>query len=480
MQNLKTGVVVALLLAVCYGAFKALNAPEPDLPPELAEWVAEEPDLDSFVDDIQVPTQATKPKLDSDLEMPTISVPQTELPPLTKTDSNPNSHVLGGQTLTLPLSAGPLSNGSPSSGSLPNGSLPNGSAADGPAIKLPSSNEVSNAVDPSESLVPDRFPAAPEIPAVTNSVPNALPAIPNSVSNNSSEFPSIPLPNASSQPNGLLITSDSQKSPVNALPLLDEKPKAELLKADGATLSEQANPPEQSVLEPFAAGREKALKLANEGKLKEALVALTKYYHSPEITRKDYEDLLDILDALAPQVIFSPRHLLKPAYTATASDTLASVAEQHKVTPELLKSINQLGDTQVLTQGQQLKVIEGPFRGEVNVTMGEMTLYLNDMYACRFPITVGTDYDLKVGKFEVSEKRTDRTYYGVGGKVVQAADPSNPYGGYWIDLGGNCIHGSAEMSTTDLKNAGCISLAPIDAADAFIMLTVGSQVEFRK
>lgn len=467
MQNLKTGVVVALLLAVCYGAFKALNAPEPDLPPELAEWVAEEPDLDSLVNDIQVPSQASQPKLESELGLPSIAVPSiavpampapaTELPAITKPDSNANEKSLSGPNLTLPSSAG--------------------SSTDGPSIKVPAGNDVTKVPEAAESLVPDSFPSTPianptDVAPTQNSTTLQTPP-----SNNSNEFPSIPLPNAGSQPNATFISTDNQKSPVNALPLLDEKPQADTANSGSAEL---ATPPEQVVLEPFAQAREKALKLANEGKLKEALVALTKYYHNPELTRKDYEDLLDILDALAREVIYSPRHLLKPAYTATASDTLASVAEQHKISPDLLKKINQLGDTQVLTQGQQLKVIEGPFRGEVNVTIGEMTLYLNDMYACRFPIAVGLDYDSKVGKFEVAEKRTDRTYYGAGGKVIQAADPSNPYGGYWIDLGGNCIHGSAEMSATDLKNAGCISLAPIDAADAFIMLTVGSQIEFRK
>ncbi|MDX1929217.1 MAG: hypothetical protein SFV81_22000 [Pirellulaceae bacterium] len=467
MQNLKTGVVVALLLAVCYGAFKALNAPEPDLPPELAEWVAEEPDLDSLVDDIQVPSQTSQPKLESELGLPSIAVPAmpapaTELPALTKPEPNANAQALGGPALggpalTLPLSTGPNT--------------------DGPSIKVPAGNDVTKLTEAPESLVPDSFPSSP----IAN--PNdAAPAqnstsLQASPSNNSNEFPSIPLPNAGAQPNATFISTDNQKSPVNALPLLDEKSQPATANTGSA---EPAASAEQVVLEPFAQGREKALKLANEGKLKEALVSLTKYYHNPELTRKDYEDLLDILDALAREVIYSPRHLLKPAYTATASDTLASVAEQHKVSPDLLRKINQLGDTQVLTQGQQLKVIEGPFRGEVNVTIGEMTLYLNDMYACRFPIAIGLDYDSKVGKFEVAEKRTDRTYYGAGGKVIQAGDPSNPYGGYWIDLGGNCIHGSAEMSTTDLKNAGCISLAPIDAADAFIMLTVGSQVEFRK
>jgi LysM repeat protein len=460
VQNLKTGVVVALLLAVCYGAFKALNAPEPDLPPELAEWVAEEPDLDSFVDDIQVPTQTAQPKLESELglpvSVPSIATPPTGLPVLTNPESNPNSRTLGGQTSALPLTSGP--------------------AIDGPSIKVPSSTDVSKSEETSESLVPDSFPTAK--PSDLTPSPNTSTL--NPTDNNSNQFPSIPLPQGSSQPSTSFISTENQNLPINGLPLLDDKSLISSTKPDSKELTGQEASPEQVVLEPFAIGREKALKLANEGKLKESLVSLTKYYRSPEISRKEYEDLLDILDALAREVIYSPRHLLKPVYTTTASDTLASVAEYHKISPELLKNINQLGDSQVLIQGQQLKVIEGPFRGEVNVTTGEMTLYLNDMYACRFPIGVGKDYDSKVGKFEVSEKRTARTYYGAGGKVIQASDPSNPYGGYWIDLGGNCIHGSAEMSTTELKDAGCISLAPIDATDAFIMLTVGSQVEFRK
>ena len=370
---------------------------------------------------------------------------------MTKPQSNPHTHTLDGQALTLPLSAPDK-------------------RSDGPAIKVPATTEVTKSADSSESLVPDRIsPPALDNPTIPSPIQNNTTLLQNPTSNISNDFPSIPLPNHT------LVSTESQKSAFGALPLLED-----LAKPESAASAGQATSPEEFVLEPFAAAREKALKQASVGKLKEALVSLTKYYHSPELSRKDYEDLLDILDALAREVIYSPRHLLKPAYTTSASDTLASVAAQHKVSPELLKSVNQLGDTQTLTQGQQLKVIEGPFRGEVNLTIGEMTLYLNDMYACRFPIAVGTDYDSKVGKFEVAEKRTDRTYYGAGGKVIKSADPSNPYGGYWIGLGGNCIHGSPEMAATDLKNAGCISLAPIDAADAFSMLTLGSQVEFRK
>jgi LysM repeat protein len=435
---------------VCYGAFKALNAPDPDLPPELAEWVSEEPDFDSLVDDIQVP-QSGNSKFETELEgLPTISLPQAEPPSLTKPESNLHANTLGGP-ISIPVSTL--------------------QGTDGPAIEVPAPLDVAKPDAASDSLVPDNFSSAPlEKPAVIAPSPITSTQLPNSANSVASDFPSIPLPKGN-----LLVT---QKLDVGARPLLEDNLTPES-NSTGQTTS-PTNSPAQVVLEPFATAREQALKEANEGKLKDALVSLTRYYHSPELPRKEYEDLLDILDALAREVIYSPRHLLKPAFTTGASDTLVSIAAQHNVTPELLKSINQLGDTQVLTQGQQLKVIEGPFRGEVDLTVGEMTLYLNDMYACRFPIAVGTDYDSKVGKFEVAEKRTDRSYYGANRQVIKADDPSNPYGGYWIGLGGNCIHGSPEMAATDLKNAGCISLAPIDAADTFIMLTLGSQVEFRK
>lgn len=446
MQNLKTGIVVALLLAVCYGAFKALNAPEPDLPPELAEWVGEEPDFDSLVDDIQVPDQSNQLNLEVEpAGLPSIALPQAETSSV-KPEIKLPSHTLGESTATLPQS--PLGQGSSS-------------------LAVPAPLELLKEADPAESLVPDSFSSVPlakpskAVPSQNISIPLATPS--DSISNN---FPSIPLPNSQS----LVSTKTLEGSP---LPLLDGKSNLEPAPLTG-------QPVEPIVLEAFATARELALKQANEGKLKEALVVLTQYYHSPEISHSDYDDLLDILDALAREVIYSPRHLLKPAFTVGASHTLENIAAQHNVTPEMLQSINQLGPTQALTHGQQLKVIEGPFRGEVDLTRGEMTIFLKDLYACRFPISVGTDYDSRVGSFEVSDKRTDRTYYGIGGKVVNVADPTNPYGGYWIDLGGNCIHGSPEMAGTDLKNAGCISLAPIDAADAFIMLTLGSQVEFRK
>ncbi len=485
MQNIKTGIVVALLLAVCYGAFKALNEPEAELPPELNEWVSNEGSLDALLDDVELGDSGMIPSFEPDLpQIPGTSTPLTpgsiengfsnmtpsesglSVPDLKKIEPkknepiNPSTHILGGT---------------------PNTSIEN--KTDGPALKIP--NELDTAAVPSaesDSLVPDAYPSIP----IAASDANSSPTISNAASPSNSDaaetpFPSIQLPNANTS-NGdkTKFTGVISGDTGTRLPLLPDVDAVDQSVTQSAETKNPLNSPaETPVLQEFSMARESALKLAKDGKLKEALVLLTPYYGSPVISSPERSDLLDILDALAREVIFSQRHLRKPAYVATATDTVESVATQHKITPELLTNINQLGNAKALIKGQQLKVLEGPFRGEVDLAANEVTLYLNDMYACRFPISIGSD-PVKVGSYEVAEKRRDRTYFAAG-KVIEATNPSNPYGGYWIDLGHDvCLHGSPEMATTDLQKAGCISLAPIDIADAYIMLTRGSQISIRR
>ena len=481
MQNIKTGIVVALLLAVCYGAFKALNEPEAELPPELNEWVSNEGSLDALLDDVELGDNSSLAHLEPDVpqipgaktgnesSLPEIALPSnsfdssaTKSEPKKTQPANPNSLLLD-TTPPSNVSKGP----------------------DGPAVKVPSGAEVANLAVEQDSLVPETLPLLPESDVKQVPDPSVMLPKSNEVSGNvapgssaDSAYPSIPLPgaNATSPEQTKAIGVSTGPNTNGSLPLLPDASAASDTVAKDSTPAPAA---EQAVLEPFASAREKALALAKDGKLKDALILLTPQFRNPVITSAERSDLLDILDALAREVIFSKRHLLKPAYTASATDTVESVATAHKISPELLTSINQLGNAKALVKGQELKVIEGPFRGEVDLNIGEVTLFLNDMYACRFPITTGTD-PVKVGSYEVADKRRDRTYFGAG-KVIEASNPSNPYGGYWIDLGHDvCLHGSPEMETSDLKNAGCISLAPQDIADAYIMLTQGSQLTIRR
>ncbi len=430
MQTIKTGIVVALLLAVCYGAFVAMNAPDAELPSELEEW-AKDGQLDGLMVDIEIPSQVGGGSSTADMgssagtAFPSVSLPNT-LPSVSVPVSLPSSQVP--ELPKFDIEATPISSkNTPTTPAVTPGE-------DGPSVKLP----VATTDSELNSLVVDPSPSQTKASLI------------------GAEYPAIPLadPKLADPKNGL---KESQQA---------------VLAADVAS---------QPTLPPFSAAREQALKQANNGDLKGALVALSAYYSSPELPHTEHSDLLEILDALAREVIYSQRHLVAPAYVATAGETIASVAAKHHVTAELLSSINHLQDANVLIQDQQIKVIEGPMRGEVDLTRSELTVFLKDMYAGRFPITIGEDPAPRTGHFEVADKRRDRNYYGAGGKLIRADDPQNPYGGFWIDLGLDmCIHGSAEMATTELKSAGCISLSPIDAADIYNMLTLGSQIDIRK
>lgn len=451
MQTIKTGVVVALLLAVCYGAFVALNAPEPNLPDELLsefDWRPEDADLGNL----------------TNVEMP-VSAPLAVQPlPDNNLSGSNGLPAFDASHLNLP-SLPPLSNNSP-------------------AVSLPTENAQAAAADASESLPPLPFVSTPASPSNGTPATGTLAADGPAVSlatgiaaaagnsNTLNSPPSSSPPATSTIPTGQLVSqtrsAGSAADLAGQLPLLETP--ADNVDAGGSAKQEQPTLP-------FPAAREQAFELASNGKLREALLILSRYYNSPELSTEQHSDMIDLLDALSREVIYSPRHLAQAAYTATAGDTVESLALKHQITPELLNAINGLGNSKVLLNGTQVKVLNGPFRAQVSLSRSELTVFMGELYAGRFPVSFGTDPTPVEGTYEVIDRRRDRTYYGTGGKVIGASDNRNPYGGYWINLGQDlCIHGTPEMASDDLEDAGCISLAPLDAADVYNILAQSSQV----
>ena len=457
MQTIKTGVVVALLLAVCYGAFVALNAPEPDLPEELLSefnWNPDEADLDGLMD-IEMPTGQSLTAL------PSPASTMAGLP-----EVGPTASESGGFTLpTLPSlsSASPAATGTSLAPPLP--------TLEGP----PASNTTTSTSLPAFPAVGGTPVAAADGPAVALSAAPPAAAEASGAPAAAAESTKVALPTAvaGGPPTGQLV---SQSRPVSTaadgavqLPLLNP---AEAGEASASPPAAKA-PPTQ----PFETARQQALDLASKDKLHDALKLLSAYYHSPELTSEQHGDLVDILDALSREVIYSPRHLVEAPHTVAAGDTVESLAAKCQVTAELFTAINRLGDSKAVVDGSQVKMLSGPFRAEVSLSRQELTLFLGDLYAGRFPVSFGGDPSPVAGTFEVVDRRRDRTYYGTGGKVIAAGDPRNPYGGYWLNLGQDlCIHGTEETSSDDLQNAGCISLAPLDAADVYNILSQSSQV----
>jgi LysM repeat protein len=213
-----------------------------------------------------------------------------------------------------------------------------------------------------------------------------------------------------------------------------------------------------------------------ENKFRAALAGLSPYYNRSELPAEDRALLIAWLDALAAKVIYSREHLLEAPYLIRGSETLFDIAQRSQVTAELLQNINGINDPRVLVPGTELKIVPGPMRAEVNLTMSELTLFLGNLYAGRFPFTLG-DEPPQPGQYEIRDRQLERTYYGADGRTIPANDPTNPYGQCWLDLGTTaCIHGSPlALSGTD-KTRGCISLSPKDATDVYSILARGSQV----
>lgn len=433
VQTIKTGVVVALLLAVCYGAFVALNAPEPELSPELEKWASGSDDEFAEMMDIEIPEFNNGGSSTSAIQISG-----------TKLGSQPSTANI--DIAQLPQfgldGAVAASQNSPTTGisipSMPTVGLPTLTENNASEESLLTSSVPTNGATPNfPSAEPFAGPSVPFLPAATK--------LPSENGSNEMLGSNTPLP---------LLGDSSQFGSFNQQPL-----------NSNATNSL-----------PFELAKQQALQKAGAGQLQEALRLLTAYYENPDLSYEQHTDLVDILDSLALQVIYSKRHLIEPAYTSQLGDTVKQIATDHNITQELLAGINELS-SETLVPGTQVKVMHGPFRAEVSLSRSEMTLFLGDLYAGRFPISTGSDPVPSEGSFEIVDRRKDRKYFGLGGNVIDASDPRNPYGGYWLSMGDMCIHGTPSMVSSELEDAGCISLAPLDAKYVYDILAQGCQVK---
>lgn len=212
--------------------------------------------------------------------------------------------------------------------------------------------------------------------------------------------------------------------------------------------------------------------------LKEALSTLSIFYSTPNLSGEQRSELLSRLDPLAAAVIYSGNHMLERPHRVASDETLVKIAQRYEVPWQLLANINQVRDPIAVLPGTELKVVRGPFRAEVDLELRELTLFLGDLYAGRFPIGVGNDPAPKPGTFTVQDKQTSKVFYDASGSALPPGSPDNPYGGAWIDLGGNlCIHGSPNTTTPVSK--GCISLSADYADDLYGILSHGSTVTIK-
>ncbi len=427
MQTVKTALVVVLLLFVLYGGFVAINGSNNNLNPELEALVELTPDTPDI-------SGGTGPFT------PTPSANSAGDP-----WANFNSAPAGGFGST---------------------------ASPEPAIPSPFG------APPAPSQLPpaDAQQLPPLPPSLASNSPfPPLPDLPNSASTP----PSLPPPAALLAANPKEEASDGDAAFGIALPPPPSKgaepPKTEVApepKKEEPSVENEAAAAERAA-KAFENAKENALAQAKKGQLKEALASLSLFYSETDLTTEQRQDLLDFLDALAREVVYSRQHLLDIPYFPVPGETVDQVATKFDVPVDILARINGLTPGSPIPPGTNLKVVPGPFRAEVDLNRNELTLFVGELYAGRYPVSVGAEPAPKAGDFKVVDKQKDRNYYGEGAPIP-GNDPKNPYGGYWIDLGNDLsIHGTAAEADAKL---GCISLSPQDAADVFGMLSHGSPI----
>jgi lipoprotein-anchoring transpeptidase ErfK/SrfK len=474
VQTIKTAVVVVLLLVVLYGAYIAINGSDTELPPELQNMLANESEMNI---DVSMPSFDSAGMTSSDgnsgIPFGNSSSAKSEspfpMPPASVFNSSKSSTNAPPQTLAPPKLASipsfPPMPETPSS--LGNPTQAETSPENKDAGKITTDSEA-----PPFSLNPDR--AAKSHEEKSSAIQPLVP--PSSVASSQKPFDG-----SSSSAIPSKVASQTTLSNDGSLgPASTENTSTETGEPDKnavASSETKANITGRS----FENAKRAAIEQVDRGEFKEALANMSAFYNSPELTAEQNLDLINLLDTLAGETIYSRRHLLDTPYVVGPNESLEGIANRYEVPSELLAKINAVDPTMGLLPGTKLKVFRGPFRAEVDVNRHEMTVFLGNLYAGRFPVSTGSDPQPKEGVFQVRDKQRHRNYYGKGGIQIDGNDPRNPYGGWWMDLGHELsIHGSPDNPANENANLGCISLSPLDASDVFAMLSRGSQVTIKR
>ncbi|WP_231615832.1 L,D-transpeptidase family protein [Novipirellula artificiosorum] len=458
MQTLKTAAVVVLLMTVMYGAYVSLTTPPESLPPEVAELVLDEGGFDI---ESGLPESLGSLGISSGSPAATASM-NDSADGIYRNEMNQ----IGGQSYNV---------------------------SDGVSAQMSDSGSVSDLTiyQPDDAALPQRNTPASFASASLNNTP------PNDGMNYPSTSMSFDMPNPSQMDASLDAggaPTDLGATDIAAFdPSLDSTPAVTAVASGSGTSTSLSDPVSQTGAvagSEFPGGPSKpnlgltnAIRTADQqyasDQRKEALTTLSLFYNTPDLSVSERSELLGRLDPLAAEVIYSKRHLLEQAYRVGHHETLMQIAVRYEVPWQLLANINGIEDPITVLPGTELKVVRGPFRAEVNLSSKELTLFLGDLYAGRFPIAIGNDPSPKPGTFTVQDKQSERTYYGASGGTIPSGNPNNPYGNLWLDLGSQlCIHGSPYA--TKPSEQGCISVAADYADDLYGILTQGSSVTIRR
>jgi hypothetical protein len=179
------------------------------------------------------------------------------------------------------------------------------------------------------------------------------------------------------------------------------------------------------------------------------------------------------------------------SHTVAPGELLQKIAFKNAVTSDLLLRINGIPDARRLKAGATIKVVQGPFHAVVTKHAFNMDLYLGApgekgaQYVLSYPVGLGRDDSTPTGSWIVEQRVPNPKYYSPRGEgVIEAGDPKNPLGKYWIALTGTDgnavgkqsygIHGTIDPDSIGKQaSLGCIRMRNEDVALVYELLVAG-------
>lgn len=187
------------------------------------------------------------------------------------------------------------------------------------------------------------------------------------------------------------------------------------------------------------------------------------------------------IEHTASLIYTSADRLFEAPVQVQPGDTLSGIAERYQLTWQYLARLNRTAPER-LQAGQQLKVLQGPFSAVVDLDDYALTIHAHGWFVQRYQIGIGKDHRTPVGEFVVEEKLENPVWYNPDGGQMEADDPANPLGEFWLGLGNHIgIHGTIDPeSIGSARSRGCIHLADPDIEEVYHLLRVGSKVLIRR
>lgn len=185
------------------------------------------------------------------------------------------------------------------------------------------------------------------------------------------------------------------------------------------------------------------------------------------------------LDEVNLKIIFSAviADGVSQAYEVQPLDSLTKIARQFNTTVELIKKSNNLSSDRI-TPGQKLKIWTGKFSVVVDKSQNTLALKSNDEIIKIYNVATGTNNVTPVGKFKITTKLVNPTWYKAGA-VVAPDSPENILGTRWLgfDIASYGIHGTTDPASIGKQvTAGCIRMVNAEVEELYSLLPVGTEV----